>query len=57
MKASAQTLALQCKCGGDMFDIDNGSYMITSDTKWVQCDICEKRVHESKFPKTARLFA
>ena len=57
MKATAQTIALECKCGGQMYDDRNGSYMITSDTEVVVCDACGKRATDRQFPKTARLFA
>lgn len=58
MKVIATTVSVECQCGGSFIELERGSYMISSDSKDIQCDTCGKVVDfYRKAPKTARLFA
>ena len=57
MKVIAQTVSVECACGGQFTESERNSYMITSDTRTIECDACGKVIDwDKKAPKTARLF-
>lgn len=56
MKAIAHILSVIHDCGGQMFDERTTSYDITSDTAFLVCESCHKRVNANRLPKRASLF-
>lgn len=57
MKVIAQTVSIECDCGGDMFDLRNGAYLADTTTEAMACDRCNKILNITALHrKTARIF-